>query len=122
MFSSRQSSPASTPGGTALILVGDLLLAFVLLYFFVGAAYAFHFCSKVAGAVNVRARYSSPSFRLMLAPGAVLLWPLLWSLESRGQLGSEDPDEEQSGPSAPASVPRAAQSAPGGSSAVAGAE
>lgn len=73
-----------------MILLGDLLLAVALLYVLVGAGYALHFCTKVAGAVNVRARFSSPLFRLMLAPGAALLWPLLLSFERRGQLGSDE--------------------------------
>jgi hypothetical protein len=47
------------------------------LYLLAGALFALPFAWRWAGRLDPVARHGTPGFRLLLLPGAILLWPLL---------------------------------------------
>lgn len=67
-----------------IVIVGDVLLALVLLYAAVGLAVGVRFASVVAAGFNGRASVGSFPFRLLLIPGAALLWPLVLKIGADG--------------------------------------
>jgi hypothetical protein len=93
--SNRSAAPDGDCGGEQVILAGDLLLGAALLYVLAGSLYALRFCGRTAGRVNDRARLAGPLFRLMLAPAAILLWPMLLGMERNGRLQGEAADEPE---------------------------
>lgn len=78
-----------------MVIAGDVLLALVVLYLVLGAGYAVRFSVHVAGRVNARAKFASPFFRAALVPGAMLLWPWLFSLERSGRIAAGLDDEAE---------------------------
>lgn len=67
-----------------IVIVGDALLALALLYAVVGFAVGVRFASVVAAGFNGRASVGSFPFRLLLIPGAALLWPLVLKIGAGG--------------------------------------
>jgi hypothetical protein len=64
-----------------MLLLGDLLLAALALYAVVGTMFAFRFVVAIAPSTNERAQLGGPFFRVVLIPGAILLWPWLLYIE-----------------------------------------
>ena len=60
-----------------MITLIDLLLRFTLIYLIVGFVFALYFVWLGAGRLDSSARESKWSFRLLILPGSVLLWPIL---------------------------------------------
>lgn len=69
-----------------MVIAGDVLLVFALIYVLAGCGYALRFATRTMDQVNERARLSGPFFRLAVAPGALLLWPWLIRWERAGLL------------------------------------
>lgn len=71
-----------------MVILGHILLAMVMLYATAGVAMGLRFASVLAAQSDDRAAVGTFSFRLLLIPGAALLWPLvLW----RQRAGKQDP-------------------------------
>lgn len=60
-----------------MVIAGNLLLAAALLYLAVGFAVGLRFAIVDATAFSERAAVGSFPFRVLLVPGAALLWPLV---------------------------------------------
>ncbi|MCC6265870.1 MAG: hypothetical protein IT169_20035 [Bryobacterales bacterium] len=67
-----------------IVVVGDALLGLALLYAAIGLAVGVRFASVVAAGFNGRASVGSFPFRLLLIPGAALLWPLILKIGADG--------------------------------------
>ncbi len=67
-----------------IVVVGDAVLALALLYAAIGLAVGVRFASVVAAGFNGRASVGSFPFRLLLIPGAALLWPLVLKIGANG--------------------------------------
>lgn len=65
--------------------VAAALIAFVQGYLMLGGLFAVPFVLYLVNRVDDGARGSTWGFRLMVAPGAALLWPLLLSRLVRGR-------------------------------------
>lgn len=55
----------------------ELILAALGIYLLIGAAFAFPFAFALSGRLDPLAQSGSIAFKLMLLPGAVMLWPAL---------------------------------------------
>lgn len=65
------------------------IVAVTALYLGLGAMFAIAFLSGGIGRIDEAARSSGWSFRVMIAPGVVLLWPCLFSKWVRAAKGSK---------------------------------
>jgi hypothetical protein len=68
----------------------DIVLPALALYLVAGAAFAVWFVIRGAGRLDPVARQGSRGFRLLLLPGATLLWPLLAARLARGGPAAEE--------------------------------
>jgi hypothetical protein len=59
------------------IETAELIWLIVGAYLFAGALFALYFALRGAALLDPAARGSSASFRLLLIPGAIGLWPVL---------------------------------------------
>lgn len=82
----RFRQPEERRGRTRLLMViaGNVLLAVVLLYLMAGVAVGLRFAITEATAFSERAAVGSFPFRMLLIPGAALLWPLILRAGSTG--------------------------------------
>ncbi len=65
----------------------DLILAALTIYLALGALFAIPFALRGAARIDPVARAASLPFKLMILPGAALLWPalaLMWARAPRG--------------------------------------
>lgn len=70
----------------------SFFLVVVVVYLGIGAAFAIWFCGRGVHRIDRRARDGSWGFRVLILPGAALLWPLLL----RRMIGDRDhPPEER---------------------------
>lgn len=67
-----------------MVVVGNVLLLIALIYAAIGLAVGVRFASVVAAGFNGRASVGSFPFRLLLIPGAALLWPLVLRIGAAG--------------------------------------
>lgn len=67
-----------------MVVLGNILLLVALIYAAIGLAVGVRFASVVAGGFNGRASVGSFPFRLLLIPGAALLWPLVLRIGAAG--------------------------------------
>ncbi len=67
------------------MLVAEVILAIIGIYLTLGLLFAIPFVWKGAPAIDSAAKGTAISFRLLLIPGATLLWPILlqYWLQSR---------------------------------------
>jgi hypothetical protein len=63
-----------------MVVFGYILLATVLLYAVIGLAVGLRFATVLAVQSDERAAVGTFFFRLLLIPGAALLWPLILRL------------------------------------------
>lgn len=70
-----------------MVILGNILLLVALVYAAIGLAVGVRFASVVAGGFNGRASVGSFPFRLLLIPGATLLWPLVLRIGAAGVHG-----------------------------------
>jgi hypothetical protein len=72
-----------------VVLVAAVILALVYAYAACGLLFGVAFVSAGAGRLDPAARGASIAFRLVILPGAALLWPLLlgkwlWCIRQKG--------------------------------------
>jgi hypothetical protein len=67
-----------------MVVLGYILLAMVSLYAVAGLAVGLRFATVLAAQSDERAAVGTFFFRLLLIPGAALLWPLVVRLGSAG--------------------------------------
>lgn len=70
-----------------MVVAGNVLLVAALLYAAVGIAVGLRFAIIEATAFSERAAVGSFPFRLLLVPGAALLWPLVLRAGAKGVVG-----------------------------------
>lgn len=68
--------------------LAQTLLAVLALHALLGLGFAARFLPRRVEALDASARGSSWAFRLLILPGVVALWPLLW-MRARG--AAEEP-------------------------------
>ena len=68
-----------------------VIVTIAALYLAVGGAFAIYFCWWGAGHVDPGVGDASWRFRLLLAPGAAALWPILLSRLWRRSKGGREP-------------------------------
>ncbi len=73
-----------------MVVAGNILLLVALIYTAIGLAVGVRFASVVAGGFNGRASVGSFPFRLLLIPGATLLWPLVLRIGAAGVHSATD--------------------------------
>ena len=66
------------------MLWAELLTGFLGLYAAAGLLFALAFVIFGAPRIDASARGSGLAFRLLIFPGSVAMWPLLWSRWRRG--------------------------------------
>lgn len=74
-----------------LLIFANLLSWLIIIYFAAGFLFALYFVFRGIGRVDAVAAQSTAGFKLIILPGVMALWPLMWR---RWRQGRGKPPEE----------------------------
>lgn len=74
------------------VMLANILILIAAIYLTIGLLFAIPFAFFGAGRIDPTARETAPGFKLIIIPGAMVLWPLL---ARRWLKGVAEPPEEK---------------------------